>query len=94
MGEPAGLFELENLFTRILQISVGLGFMALTVMLVYAGIKFITSGGDPKQISAAWNVITWAFLGILFMGIAWLIILLVQEFTGVNMVDFNLGFPQ
>lgn len=91
--EPAGIVQLEQLFSRILFLSVGLAFIALTLVLVYAAIKFLTSGGDKKVIASAWQVITWAFLGILFMAIAWVIILLIESFTGVELTQFSLQFP-
>lgn len=92
--EPAGILQLEQLFSRIIYLSVGIAFMALTVMLVYAAIRFLTSGGDKKTVQSAWQVITWAFLGIFFLGLAWAILLLIRSFTGVNVLDFRLTFPQ
>jgi len=92
--DAASIPQLENLFTRLLAISVGLAFVALTILLVWAGIKFIISGGDSKAIHQAWDVITWAFLGILFLGLAWLIVVLIESFTGVRVTDFSLQFPQ
>ncbi len=91
--EPAGIVQLEQLFSRILFLSVGIAFTALTLILVYAAFKFLTSGGDKKAIGSAWQAITWAFLGILFMGIAWVLILLVESFTGVELTQFSLQFP-
>lgn len=90
---PAGIAEVEAIFARILNISVGLAFVAVTILLVWAGIKFITSGGDSKQISASWQIINWALLGIVFLIFAWLIILLIESVTGVNLRVFDLCFP-
>jgi hypothetical protein len=91
--EPAGIVQLEQLFSRIIFLSVGIAFVALTILLVYAAIKFLTSGGDKKVLAQAWGVITWAFLGIFFMGLAWVIILLIQSFTGVSLTQFSLQWP-
>ena len=91
--EPAGIVQLEQLFSRIIFLSVGLAFLALTIYLVYAAIKFLTSGGDKKALGSAWGIITWAFLGIFFMGLAWVILLLVQSFTGVTLTQFSLQWP-
>jgi hypothetical protein len=92
--EPAGIVQLEQLFSRIVYLSVGIAFMALTIMLVYAAIKFLTSGGDKKTIQSTWMIITWAFLGLFFMGLAWVILLLIKSFTGVDVLNFSLAFPQ
>ncbi len=83
---PAGVGDVETLFSRLLNISVGAAFIALVVVLVVAGIKFITSGGDAKSLTAASQAIVWGLLGILFMAIAWLIIQLIAVFTGINML--------
>ncbi len=91
--EPAGIVQLEQLFNRIIFLSVGMAFVALTILLVYAAIKFLTSGGDKKALGSAWGVITWAFLGIFFLGLAWVALLLVQSFTGVTLTQFSLQWP-
>ena len=90
MNPPAGLTELENLFNRIISISVGLAFIALIAVLVFAGIKFITSGGEAKALQSTSLTVTWALLGILFLAIAWLVLLLIQNFTGINVTLFDL----
>jgi len=86
---PAGINELESLYKYFIQIIVGLSFVALVVVLVWAGIRFLTSGGEAKAIQAAGQTITWALLGILFLIIAWLILLLIKAFTGVDVTIFN-----
>lgn len=88
----AGKDQLIQLVTRIINLSAEAAFTVLVLMLVYAGIKYLTSGGDPKAIGAASSTITWALLGILFMAIAWLFLLLIKNFTGVDVTKFCLGF--
>lgn len=90
--EPAGAKQLEELIQRIINISVGAAFIALTVVLVWTGIKYLTSGGDAKARSAANSSLTWALLGVLFLAIAWLILKLIYAFTGVNVTKFCLSF--
>ncbi len=86
---PAGLPQIEELVANLLFIIVGLGFITLLVLLVMAGIKYLTSGGEPKAISSAHQTITWALLGIVFMAIAWLILQLIHNFTGINVTVFD-----
>lgn len=90
---PAGVLQLQELVQRIINLSVGLAFIALTIMLVVGGVRFIVSGGDQKAIQAAGGTITWALLGILFLVLAWIILLLVETFTGVKVTTFCIGFP-
>jgi hypothetical protein len=89
---PAGLASIQELIVRIISISVGLAFVALVVMLFWGGIKFMISGGDAKGIQSATQTLTYAVIGIVMMVGAWLILKLIAAFTGVNVVDFCLGF--
>lgn len=91
LGPPeAGLAEIEKVFSSVVSVVVGLGFVATLVLLVWAGIKYITSGGEPKAIQQAHLTVTWALLGILFLAIAWIILQLVQAFTGIEVTVFNI----
>lgn len=91
--EPAGVVQLQALVARIISLLVGIGFIVVVVMLVTAGIKYITSGGDQKSLQAASNTITWALLGIAFMVLIWIFVKVIQAFTGVNVTSFCIGLP-
>lgn len=90
---PAGRTQLTELVQRIINISVGIAFVALTAILFIAGVKFLTSGGDPKTIQSAQQTITWALLGCFFLALAWVILLLIRAGTGVDVTKFTIGFP-
>lgn len=90
--EPAGVLQLQELITRIINIVVALSFIALTVVLFYGGIRFIMSRGEPKNLEAAREMIIWAIFGIVFLALAWLILLLIKVFTGVEVTKFCIGF--
>ena len=90
MVEPANLQTLETMLRSIIRISTGAGFIAMLVMLLFGGIKFLTSGGDSKAVQSATMTITWALLGILFLVIAWLVLLLIKAFTGVDVTIFDI----
>lgn len=91
MSAP-GAVELQAIIQRFINLSVGLGFVVLTIMLIVGGIKLLTSGGEQKALEGAKQTITWAILGMIFMGIAWIILLLVEAFTGVKVTQFCIGF--
>ncbi|QQG43762.1 MAG: hypothetical protein HYW45_01935 [Candidatus Daviesbacteria bacterium] len=84
VSDAAGLTQLEALFGRIINLSVAAAFVALVMVLVWAGIRYLTSGGDAKAIQSASMTVTWALLGILFLVIAWLVLQLVAAFTGLE----------
>ncbi len=90
----AGIVQAQQLMTRLINISVNIAFMALTVWLVWGALKFfITSGGDPKALAHAWSSVTWAFMGLFFMVLAWLVLKLIFAVTGANVTQYCLGFP-
>jgi hypothetical protein len=37
------------------------------IMLIYAGIQYVRSGGDPKQTQAAQKIITYAIIGLILV---------------------------
>lgn len=90
---PANLADLQTLITRLIGLSVPIAFACVTVVLAVAGYRYLTSGGDSKAISSAHQAIIWALLGVLFLAIAWLVLLLIEAFTGVKVTQFNLSFP-
>ena len=87
---PAGLDQFEAMVGNLVSVIVGLGFVATLVMLIMAGFKYLTSGGEPKAIQAAHQTVTWALLGIVFMAAAWLLLQLIQAFTGINVKVFDI----
>ena len=90
----SGIIQVQQLMTRLINISVTIAFMALTVWLVWSALKFfITSGGDPKALAHAWQSVTWAFMGLFFMVLAWLVVKLILVVTGADVPSYCLGFP-
>ena len=90
---PANLTTLQDLLVRLLNLAVPAAFIVMTIVIVVASIKFLTSGGDSKMISSASASVTWALLGILFLVIAGLILRLIEAFTGVPVTKFTICFP-
>lgn len=90
MTPPAGLDQFEQVFTGFISAVVYLAFTASLVMLIITGIKYLTSGGEPKAVQAAHQTATWALLGIFFFAIAWLILQLIESFTGIKVTVFDI----
>jgi len=81
---------LEIVFSNILTVAVSLAGLALMVMLIVGGFKFLTSGGDPKATASAQQTMTYAIAGIALMAVAFLIFKIIQYFTGVNVLIFEI----
>ncbi len=87
---PAGLNEIEGTVGNVLSVVVGLGFIAMLMVLLVAGFKYLTSGGEPKALQAAHYTLSWAILGVLFMAVAWIILQLIAGFTNQPVTVFNM----
>jgi hypothetical protein len=57
------------------------------ILLVYAGIRLITSGGDPKQVQGARQIITYAILGLVLVLSSFAIIFLISYLTGAHCIE-------
>jgi hypothetical protein len=53
------------------------------IMIILSGIRFIISGGDSKSVETAKKGMTYAFLGLLLVFLAFLIINVIAYVTGV-----------
>ena len=60
-------------------------------MLVYAGIQFVTSGGDPKKVQGARQIVTYALIGLVIVLSSFAIIYFISYTTGVKCIT-TIGF--
>jgi hypothetical protein len=61
--------------------------------LILGGIQWITSGGDKAGMEAARNKITHAIVGLIIVGAAWAIMILVQNFLGITIIGGSFSVP-
>lgn len=80
---------LVPLFESLVKAVISLGGVALFLMLLVGGFNFLFSGGDPKKLEQARGTVTQAIVGIIIMSLAYLILLTIQRFTGVNVTEFS-----
>ncbi|MBI3956091.1 hypothetical protein HY339_02450 [Candidatus Gottesmanbacteria bacterium] len=95
--EKAKFFNITNL-GELISAAVGALLIIAALLaffyLILGGIQWITSGGDKAGMEAARNKITHAVVGLIIVGAAWAIMILVQNFLGVSIIDKQLTFPQ
>jgi len=89
-GNVVTIQGLECIVKTILNLAVRLAGIALFIILIIGGFKHLTSGGDPKAAESAQKTITYAILGLALLLGAWLILLFVKEFTGVDVTQFTI----
>lgn len=79
------------LVANLIKVVTSLGAVALFVMLLVGGFNFLFSAGDQKKLESARGTVTQAIVGIVVMSVAYLIILTISKFTGVDLS--TLQFP-
>ena len=92
MDEAAQLSQIPEYFGNILQAIVPLIGIIAFIMILSGGFKILTSGGDPKGIQGGKQTITFAAVGLFLAIISWLILVFLENFTGVQVTKFQFGF--
>jgi Ca2+/H+ antiporter len=90
----ATLVGLETVFGNVVGVLLGLAGIALFIMLVIGGFKYITAGGDPKGVESAKKTLTYAIGGMVLIAAGFLILQFIHQFTGVDITQFRIFQPQ
>jgi TRAP-type C4-dicarboxylate transport system permease small subunit len=95
-GQFSGLnnITIANIISAIIILVLIVAALVFFFMLVWGGIKYITSGGDKAQTEAARSQITAALIGLVIVFAAWAIINLVNIFFGINILSLNIPNAQ
>lgn len=93
IGPAPELAALGLIFSRIVNAILGLSAIALFVMLILAGFKYLTSGGDPKAVEGAKNTLTYAIFGMVAIVLSFLVLKLIENLTGAKVTQFNIRVP-
>lgn len=94
ISEVATLSDLECVFENVVSVVIGFAGIALFIMLVVGGFKWLTAGGDPKAIEDARKTISYAIGGIALIAISYIFILLIEKITGVTVTQFRVFQPE
>lgn len=84
LAAPADISDLEKLIENIIKLLTPAAAVAFLLMVIVGAYKFITSGGDQKGTAGARTTLTYAFLGILLVAAAVLILRVLGEITSGN----------
>jgi len=90
MQDPVEIQDIEEIVKIVLNYAVRLAGIAVFIMLLVGGFKYLTAGGDPKKAEAAQKTITYAIFGLALLIGGWFILKLIQEFTGVPVTEFSI----
>ena len=88
--EPAKISDLATVFENVVKYALGFAGIALFILLIVGGFKYITSGGDPKAVEGAKKTLTSAVIGLVLILVSYLILVLITNITGVDVTKFNI----
>ncbi len=88
--EVATILGIKCVIGNLLRIITPLMALAATGMIIFAGAKIISSGDNPKEYQAGMQTLTYAIIGLVGLGLAWVILQLISAFTGANVTDFKI----
>ena len=74
---------LESLFGRLISLAASFAGILFLIMLLIGGFRYLFSGGDAKKTEGATGTLTAAILGLVLVVSAYLILLLISNFTGL-----------
>ena len=81
---PPKLSDLEMVFTNLVQALLALAGITLFILILMGGLKYITSGGDPKAMEGAQKTITYAIGGLIVILLSYMILVFIAKITGVD----------
>jgi len=93
-ADVATIGSLVSVFTNIVQAVTALAGVILFIMLIIGGASFLFSGGDQKKLEKAKGTVTNAIIGLIVLICAYLILLLIKSFTGVDVTTFKINVIQ
>lgn len=84
-GNFFGYTCIANLVSNIVSVALIIASVTFFILLVWAGIDWLTSGGDKARVESAQKRITNALIGIIIVASSWALYQLVLNFLGVNL---------
>lgn len=88
IGGVTKIQGIECILIAILNLAVRLAGIAVFLMLIIGGFKYLTAGGDPKKAESAQKTITYAIFGLALLIGGWFILFFIEKFTGVEVTKF------
>lgn len=85
-----GNVTITSIISALILLILIIAALVFFFMLVWGGIKYITSGGDKAQTETARNQITSALIGLVIVFAAWAIINLINLFFGIDIFELNI----
>jgi biotin transporter BioY len=89
-GVPS-LTCIPTVFSNVVRAALVFAGATAGFLIVFAGIKFVTSGGDPKQVASARQLLTYAIIGLVVVLSSFAIIFFISYVTKTDCIQ-NMDF--
>jgi hypothetical protein len=89
-NDAATLQDIGCVFQIVFNYALRFAGLAVFIMLLVGGIKYLTAGGDPEKAAGAQKTLTYAIFGLALIIISWFILLLIESFTGIKVTVFEI----
>lgn len=96
IGKPENV-QITNIGTLIrgaVQGALLIAALLVFMYLIWGGIQWITSGGDKSKTQEARDRITAALVGLAVVAAAWAVMLIIQYFFGISVLDESITPPK
>ena len=88
-----GLKCLEGGFYNVVRATIIFSGLALLVVLLIGGMKYVTAGGDEKAIASARKTITLALTGFILVIVSYFLMRTLSDILGVDILQFEVPRP-
>ena len=92
--ENVKITNIGTLIQGIVQGALLIAALLVFLYLIWGGIQWIASGGDKSKTQEARDRITAALVGLAVVAAAWAIMLIIQYFFGISVLDGQINLPK
>lgn len=89
-NEPRCISDVVPLLKTAISLLAPAAAIAFFIMVLIGGWQFLSSGGDQKAVGQARNTLTYAVIGVILVVVAWFILLIIENVTGVGVTNVDL----
>ncbi len=91
---PLPLTGLQDIFSNVISLAIGFAGIVFFIMFIVGGFSYLTAGGNPQAVEGARKTLTYAIMGLVFIALAFLILTIISNFTGVKgILNFQIYQP-
>jgi hypothetical protein len=85
-GDVATLKCIPIVISNIVNAALVFAGVVALVLIIYSGIRYITSRGDQTALDSAKKTLTWAIVGLIIIFLSFFIVNLISSLTGVDQI--------